>query len=339
MRSCHFRASIEENRNTTLKGAVVSGDSVTAKVGGDLNLVSVPDTGTSANKSASGGLSLGGSGLSGIQLGGGKGSGATNWISEQSGLVSNGTMDVTVGGNTNLDAGKIVSATGDLTIDTGTLTHRDFEGQKGYEGFSVALGIDLTGGKGTDANPVGNSTLEGSYQLDDTRQTVRATVGPGEIVIRNQDQQAALEQSGATDPLSELNRDPGNAYEITKDKHVAVDFYLSTNSLKAAAEGIDVVGKALGEAFEALGAKLASSGDLTPDELATARKVAKALDAGTLDIAALATCTGRQGFNLIDLLFTPAYASGCVLGWQSARLQGHSPPDQSAERVTRKRWY
>lgn len=54
----------------------------------------------------------------------------------------------------------------------------------------------------------------GSCQLDDTRQIVRATVGPGEIGICNQEQQAGLEQSGTTDPLSELNRDPGNAFSV-----------------------------------------------------------------------------------------------------------------------------
>ncbi|CUX54353.1 Filamentous hemagglutinin [Agrobacterium deltaense Zutra 3/1] len=306
---------IQSGNNTTLAGALVAGETVTADIGGDLTIVSVPDTGETTNKSTSGGFSLGGgkSLISGIQIGGGAGSGSTNWVSEQSGLVSADTMNVTVGGNTHLGAGKIVSGSGDLTLDTGTLTHENFEGQKQYEGFSANLGLDLTGGKGTDANPVGNSTLEGSYQLDDTRQSVRATVGPGDIVVRNPDQQAALEHDGETNPLSELNRDPGKAHEITKDKHVGIDFYLSTNSLKAAAEGINVVGKALGDAFEALGTKLAASGDLTPDELATARKVAKALDSGTLDIAALATCAGRQGFNLLDLLFTPAYASGCVL--------------------------
>ncbi|MFB4374711.1 hemagglutinin repeat-containing protein [Agrobacterium sp. CR_3] len=306
---------IQSGNNTTLAGALVAGETVTADIGGDLTIVSVPDTGETTNKSTSGGFSLGGgkSLISGIQIGGGAGSGSTNWVSEQSGLVSADTMNVTVGGNTHLGAGKIVSGSGDLTLDTGTLTHENFEGQKQYEGFSANLGLDLTGGKGTDANPVGNSTLEGSYQLDDTRQSVRATVGPGDIVVRNPDQQAALEHDGETNPLSELNRDPGKAHEITKDKHVGIDFYLSTNSLKAAAEGINVVGEALGDAFEALGTKLAASGDLTPDELATARKVAKALDSGTLDIAALATCAGRQGFNLLDLLFTPAYASGCVL--------------------------
>ncbi len=308
--------TLQSGRDTTLAGAVVSGGTVTADVGRNLEIASVPDTGTRSNKSASAGISLGSGSnpISGVQIGGGKGSGATNWISEQSGLVSDGAMDVTVGGNTHLGAGKIVSNSGDLKLSTGTLTHENFEGEKRYEGVSASLGIDLTGGSGTSANPVGNSTLEGTYKLDDTRQSVKATVGPGEITILDPEQQASLESGGTTAPLSELNRDPGKAEEITRDRHVEIDAYLSTDSLKAAAKGVEVAGKALGEAFDALGAKLAASGDLTPAELQTARKVAKALDAGTLDLAALATCTGRQGFNLLDLIFTPAYAaSGCVL--------------------------
>lgn len=41
-------------------------------------------------------------------------------------------MDVTVGGNTDLGAGKIISESGDLKLDTGTLTYGNFDGQKGF---------------------------------------------------------------------------------------------------------------------------------------------------------------------------------------------------------------
>ncbi len=185
--------TLKSGNDTTLKGAVVSGDTVKADVGGDLAIVSAPDTGKSSNSSASGGLSLGGAlgsspSVSGVQIGGGK-------------------MEVTVGGNTHLGAGKIVSDSGDLKLSTETLTHENFDGAKKHEGFNANLGIDLTGGKGTSANPVGNSTLEGNYKLDDTRQEVNATVGPGEIEVRNEEKQAALEKDGtATLPLATLGK-------------------------------------------------------------------------------------------------------------------------------------
>ncbi|KQV17297.1 hypothetical protein ASC97_30425 [Rhizobium sp. Root1203] len=103
--------TVESGNDTRLAGAVVSGDTVTANVGGNLTILSVPDTGANSNHSLSGGFSLGGGQvLSGVQIGGDNGSGQTNWITEQSGLNSTWTMDVTVGGNTHLGAGKIVSS-------------------------------------------------------------------------------------------------------------------------------------------------------------------------------------------------------------------------------------
>ncbi|WP_367727638.1 hemagglutinin repeat-containing protein [Agrobacterium radiobacter] len=268
--------TLKSGNDTRLAGAVVSGDTVTANVGGDLTILSVPDTGTNSNHSTSAGFSLGGGQLlSGVQVGGGSGSGETNWITEQSGLVSNGAMDVTVGGNTHLGAGKIISATGDLILDTGTLTHDNFEGQKGYEGFSVDLGIDLSSGKDAAGNATTNHTLEGSYRLDDTRQTVRATVGPGDIVIRDQEQQAVLEKDGAsTVPLDELNRDPNKAYEVTKDKHVDLEVYISTNSLNAAIEAGKTVTEVIGSVF----AKMASDGNLSSTDAQSATAIASYRD-------------------------------------------------------------
>ncbi len=230
-------------------------------------------------------------------------------------------MGVTVEGNTHLGAGKIVSESGDLKLDTGTLTHEDFSGSKKYEGFDIQANFDLTP-KDADGNKQQQpdqtsqpkTTAEGTYQLDDTRQEVRATVGPGEIIIRDKDKQAELEASGQTEDLAALNRDPDKAYEITKDKHVEIEYYLSDTSVKAAANAVEIVGKTIGQAFDAMSTKLAASGDLTPKELETAKKVAKALDDGRLDIKALIQCSGRQGFNLMDWIVGTAHAStGCSL--------------------------
>lgn len=74
----------------------------------------------------------------------GTGSGETNWISEQSGLVSKGEMDVRVESNTHLGAGKIVSESGDLTLDTGMVILEDFSGSEKYEGFDIQANVNLT---------------------------------------------------------------------------------------------------------------------------------------------------------------------------------------------------
>ncbi|WP_409999632.1 hemagglutinin repeat-containing protein [Rhizobium leguminosarum] len=302
--------TISSGNDTTLKGAVVSGNTITADVHGDLSIISAPDVGSSANSSASAGFSLSGTvggnflpvttQLSGLQFGGGLGSGATNWISEQSGLLSTGKMDIEVGGNTDLQAGKIISKSGDLALSTDTLTYSDFLGQKGYEGFSAQIGIEIPGNELPGAPPA-NNTLEGTYQLDDTRQTVRATVGPGIITIRNEDKQAALEQSGATAPLSDLNRDPDKAYEITRDKHIDLEIYLSTQSVNALAEGIRNAFAPGGFIDRYLIGKR-----LTPEEVANVKAGVDALVNGGEFVG----CGQKQGFNLLDLFFTPAYAEG-----------------------------
>lgn len=236
---------IESGRDTNIKGGVVSGETITADVGRDLNIVSEADIGKSSNESASMGISanLSNPAITSVSPGYGQGSGETNWIEEQSGLISKGKMDVTVEGNMHLGAGKIISENGDLTLDTGTLTHEDFSGSKKYEGFDVNANIDLSG-KDADGNKqqqpgqttLPSTTAEGKYQLDDTRQEVRSTVGPGNIIIRDKDKQAELEASGQTAALDDLNRDPNKAYEITKDQHVDIDFYLSDTSVQKACE-------------------------------------------------------------------------------------------------------
>ncbi|MGO6664814.1 hemagglutinin repeat-containing protein [Rhizobium ruizarguesonis] len=305
---------ISSGNDTTLKGAVVSGDTITADVDGDLSIISTPDTGSSANSSASAGFSLSGAvggnflpvttSLSGLQFGGGLGSGATNWISEQSGLLSTGKMDIEVGGNTDLQAGKIISESGDLALSTDTLTYSDFLGQKGYEGFSAQIGIEIPGNELPGAPPA-NNTLEGTYQLDDTRQTVRATVGPGEITVRNEEKQAALEQSGATAPLEDLNRDPDKAYEITRDKHVDLEIYVSTQSIKAALEAGKTIADAIGDVFE----RMAADGHLSLDDARSAAALAQYRDDPAV-LSQLASCGQRaeNEFHLLDWLITPAYA-------------------------------
>ncbi|MGO8163330.1 hemagglutinin repeat-containing protein [Rhizobium ruizarguesonis] len=302
--------TISSGNDTTLKGAVVSGNTITADVHGDLSIISAPDVGSSANSSASAGFSLSGTvgggflpvttQLSGLQFGGGLGSGATNWISEQSGLLSTGKMDIEVGGNTDLQAGKIISKSGDLALLTDTLTYSDFLGQKGYGGFSAQIGIEIPGNELPGAPPA-NNTLEGTYQLDDTRQTVRATIGPGTVTIRNEEKQAALEQSGATAPLADLNRDPDNAYEITRDKHIDLEIYLSTRSVNALAEGIRNAFAPGGFIDRYLLGKR-----LTPEEVANVKAGVDALVNGGEFVG----CGQKQGFNLLDIFFTPAYAEG-----------------------------
>ncbi len=323
---------LDVGNDAILRGAAVSADDVKARIGGDLTIISVPDTGTSKDKSAGFGMQFSssldlGSSLSGgmpdlgdqlsnlspssLNPSGGRGSGTTSWITEQSGLVSKHRMDVEVKGDTLIDAGKIVSDDGDLKLKTATLTHKDFEGEKRFEGGSVDLSIDVTGksGKPDPDNPTRNDTLEGSYKLDDTRQKVRATVGPGTIEITDPQKQAKLEADGVTPPLSELNRDPDAAMEITRDKHVDLEVYLSDNSVKAAMDTLKTVGSTVSDALAGM---LNQRKDVDPKTKAAAFSLIAEVLKENVSLDELKAC-GKQGFNQFNpfnWIVTPAYAGG-----------------------------
>jgi hypothetical protein len=144
----------------------------------------------------------------------------------------------------------------------------------------------------------------GSFQLDDTRQTVRATVGPGVIEITDPTRQAALEQAGT--PLSELNRDPDRAMEITKDKHIDLEIYLSGESIKAAIKAgaaiTEIIAGALNHVKEPALAKAIGSKELDPAD------ALRQLQSGS--------CGEQRGdasFWLWEWIVPSAHAADCII--------------------------
>ncbi|OKL42764.1 hypothetical protein A3843_00165 [Pseudovibrio exalbescens] len=134
----------------------------------------------------------------------------------------------------------------------------------------------------------------------------RATVGEGEILIRDEDKQQELEESGATTSLASLNRDVTIAQEITRDEEEYVGVYISDEAVRAAVESIEVVGRALAdvsdELFETLGKDSANIG-----QLSAAKKAGQLSDEAI--VRQLAQCgTSQQGFNLLDWIVSPALA-------------------------------
>jgi hypothetical protein len=242
-------------------------------VGGNLDIVSTPSTGSSANSSQSLGFSftggtigrsadgsplltsdnagtaLGGLTLGGVQPGFGSGKGSTSWIDTPAGLYSDGATNVYVGGNTNLTAAGIISSTGQVDLDTGTLTWSDFAGSKEYKAYEVDANIDLFSGKDANDQSKNTSSAEGKYQLDDERQSVKATVN-GNITIRNGDQQVALEQSGATKPADQINKDPTQQSVITRDKHIDLEPNVSVQSLQAAVAACKTLAQVPNDVFD-----------------------------------------------------------------------------------------
>jgi filamentous hemagglutinin len=107
-------------------------------------------------------------------------------VQEQSGLVAENKVDVTVGGNTDLKAGIIVSKSKDLSLDTGTLTFSDLADKDKSTnigglisvGGPLSSGGDKNQGKGNNSGDL-NFTSEGQYALREKEGVTRATVGKG----------------------------------------------------------------------------------------------------------------------------------------------------------------
>jgi hypothetical protein len=92
-----------------------------------LRIESLQDISSSSFSSAGGSIGINFNPLTGglggsLSVNGGAGSGSSAWVNEQSGIFAENGIDVSVGGNTALVGGAIVSENGEITLDTGTLT-------------------------------------------------------------------------------------------------------------------------------------------------------------------------------------------------------------------------
>jgi filamentous hemagglutinin len=145
------QVTLESGRDTTLRGAVVSGDRVQASVGGDLRIESLQDTSqfTSSSQQA-GGHVTGGAGYSG------SGSMAKSEVNshfasvtEQSGIrAGDAGFQVQVNGNTALKGGAVTSSQAAVdkkvnSFRSGSLTLTDLENKAAFEGssYSVSTGF------------------------------------------------------------------------------------------------------------------------------------------------------------------------------------------------------
>lgn len=143
-------ATLISGNDTTLKGAVLSANTVLADIGGNLNIESLQDTSTYASKDkAVGGSVTFGIGFSAsASYSSNKVNGDFASVTEQSGIqAGDGGFNLRVGGNTDLKGGVIASTqaavdAGVNRLQTGTLTVSDITNTNNYK----ATGISLSGG-------------------------------------------------------------------------------------------------------------------------------------------------------------------------------------------------
>ena len=215
-------------RDITIEGGrVQAGHDMALGAGRDLNIVAANNTYDSKQSasSASGGVSLGfgSSGMaisgsvsasasngSGLNIGGGTSSGSMAWVNGQTSITAKEDLDIYTEKNTDIKGAVIAADNGNLTLNTGTLTHSNLQDSNRSESISGGLGV---GGL------MNNLVTSLDYSKTDQEQINRATVGDGLIITRD----------GSVGSLTSLNRDTGLAQEMTQDDKIRMGIYFDSN--------------------------------------------------------------------------------------------------------------
>ncbi|MBZ9304561.1 hemagglutinin repeat-containing protein, partial [Escherichia coli] len=210
--------SLTSGHDTTLSGAQVSGEKVTADVGNNLTISSLQDSDrydSRQNSVAAGGSftfgSMSGSGYASISQD--KIKSNYDSVREQSGIYAGKDgFDVTVGNHTQLNGAVIAStATDDKnSLSTGTLGWSAIHNQADYKASHT--GISLSGGSGMSASQmVASNAIAGaanaltgmSGSSGHAEGTTSSAISGGNLIIRDQESQKQ--------DIAGLSRDPENA--------------------------------------------------------------------------------------------------------------------------------
>jgi len=290
--------SVGSGRDTTIAGARLTAPEIDLKVGRDLTVASRQDTSQGRSRSSSGGGSLTvgkDSPSSGsLSIGQGRGSSDRAWVGEQTGIVAGDRLSVTVGGHTWIHGAVLDSGTGNLSLDTGSLTVTDVHNHDRGRSFQATVGVSgsrnpdgSTPATGPDGKPVGG-TVSGSFASHDKQGLSRGTIGAGTITVRDPSHQSQ--------DLAAINRDPKQAEVVTRDRKAGVDFYGSSSSLKeigsgfaGTRQGLDQLGKAARDGFTNLPARV---------------------QATVMDVAGKLDLTGRTLRGAVDAVIDALVAEG-----------------------------
>ncbi|VVO56739.1 hemagglutinin repeat-containing protein [Pseudomonas fluorescens] len=239
------KLGFESGRDTTIAGATLRGDEVIGDVGRNLTVTSVPNTGKVEGKEFDASLTVAvsiGVTASG-SLGYGETSGKTNWVENQTVISGKSKVDIHTEKHTQLDGSVISADNRNLKLDTDTLGHRNITGKDNEHGYylNVSGSYNHNGGaqadkpnKGMEGENKNSWAVEGYKYDKDRQQTLNATVGEGQIVVRN-------DKATGQDSTSGLNRDVNRAYEITKDDEHRTTLYASSSSIDAVTHPVKTV--------------------------------------------------------------------------------------------------
>ncbi|MBB3465232.1 hemagglutinin repeat-containing protein [Rhizobium sp. BK377] len=234
--------ALNSGNDTTLKGAVVSGNTVIANVGGNLDIVSQQDTSSYREKTAGASIGLSSTGA----LSGGASTGKVNGdyanVSEQSGIVAGGGgYHVAAGGTVDLKGGVIASTAepqnNELSATALTYSNIENTSSASTAGYGIVLspsGIPM---------PV----VDMPVRQDDNGAAL-ATLSPGKLTLSDQKQD-----------LASLNTDLSKA-------NTQAEFY-DIQTLKRRQESAAAVSQLLNMAIGEISQKLGFD-DGSPEKIA-----------------------------------------------------------------------
>ncbi len=159
--------NLRSGGDTTLKGAVINGNTVRADVKGNLSIESLQDSSTYTSKQSSGGFGLSvclppfcyGASSASLSVSKAKVNGDFLSVTEQSGIKSgDGGFQIKVGGNTDLTGAVISSGQSAVqgglnSLDTGSLSFRQLVNQDVYQASGYSLSATVSGNLGNQPAP------------------------------------------------------------------------------------------------------------------------------------------------------------------------------------------
>ncbi|WP_254473161.1 hemagglutinin repeat-containing protein [Bartonella sp. B1098] len=212
-------------KNTTLNGAVLSGNRVEMGVGGDFTITSQSDRGKSTSKQNS--FSIGYNGgkkddkaSTNIALNKDKSSSNYHNVVEQSGIKAGaGGFEINVKDKTTLTGGIIdSSAPADKNkLTTGTITTSDIinsaEAQASSKGYSISAGGPMHQGKYGVVKNIAKNILDHSKAKDSEEGYTKSDISDSTIVLTDEAGQIALTGQNGEQAITSLNRDTVNAHK------------------------------------------------------------------------------------------------------------------------------
>nr|WP_059391470.1 hemagglutinin repeat-containing protein [Pseudomonas toyotomiensis] len=208
------QVSLDSGRDTSLVGSQVSGESITAKVGRDLELRSLQDSDRFDAKQQN--VSAGASFTFGTMTGSGYVSVSQNKlksrydsVQEQTGLFAGqGGYQIDVGQHTQLD-GAVIGSTAEADknrLSTGTLGWSDIRNMAEFSSQQQSVSVSSSGSVGDQfLGNMAGGMLSGLSRGDKDSSATRAAVSDGTIEIRDTQNQQQ--------DVASLNRDVEHAHE------------------------------------------------------------------------------------------------------------------------------